>query len=459
MGLIDIFREKMSNLSLEEQKAAPRTLEDLSYPCQVIVIWAKEPEFQIVTFAHIGDLEDKLTELCGPIENSELISYIEKEVLNSPIASSIGKEKMTNFITWELSQIRTLYNPLEGSPKPHLNGMIRIHDDPFAFGWIVVGNLANLDLKEVVDECIGNVISTAKPSPATPTPEEKVILEGFGTFIYPPAWIGEVPQPSFRERISGYPFWKHSWERAITEVYKHNFIVLTEEGYIAVGEKERVKALEHINEIMSTLLVLGVHVYIVRENDLGEATFREKGAQWSYGGLRASLFDQRFPEHPELLLTRRTVLEKEKVKKAIRLAEILTSDEKIKTLLLLFLESHTHQRNSEYKQALLVSWVMLEDFYIKDLWSQTISKLEADEDRMGKLGSWSVDHKLETLSVAHIITDTEYDLLMQIKDARNEVFHEGKEPRKELVEKCLELVSGVVQKYVGNRLGAMLSAL
>lgn len=48
---------------------------------------------------------------------------------------------------------------------------------------------------------------------------------------------------------------------------------------------------------------------------------------------------------------------------------------------------------------------------------------------------------------------------MKIKKARNEVVHEGKEPRKEIVEKCLKLFLEMVTNRVGTQLGMKLDKL
>ncbi len=263
-GLISHFREEMAKLTLEEQMAASRTLDDLSKPCQFVVIWAEEPEFQIVLITHLTQFEDKRIEIYGPIENSKLIEYIENEVLKSPIIEFLGKEHVENFLVGALRNIQSFYNPLYGVPKPFIGNKMRISSDIYAVGWLVIGNLSNLDLKNMVDKAIQEIKSDAKPQPPIPPPIP--ILEGFGTYIYPPLWIGEIPRPkSFREKISGRPLWSFSWERAITDTYKNRPIIITRDGYIAIGEKDRVKAQELINEIISTMLLRGLFAQVVRD--------------------------------------------------------------------------------------------------------------------------------------------------------------------------------------------------
>jgi hypothetical protein len=451
-GLISHFREEMAKLTLEEQMAASRTLDDLSKPCQFVVIWAEEPEFQIVLITHLTQFEDKRIEIYGPIENSKLIEYIENEVLKSPIIEFLGKEHVENFLVGALRNIQSFYNPLYGVPKPFIGNKMRISSDIYAVGWLVIGNLSNLDLKNMVDKAIQEIKSDTKPQPPIPPPIP--ILEGFGTYIYPPLWIGEIPRPkSFREKISGRPLWSFSWERAITDTYKNRPIIITRDGYIAIGEKDRVKAQELINEIISTMLLRGLFAQVVREIDLGQATFTETGLSLSWNPFSSRTMT--FPAGRfflESLPTGRIVTE-EKIRKTIRLAELLTTDDRIKTLLSLYLEASTYFANTEFKQTLIMGWIILEDFYIKDLWTSRISKVVTDNNRLSKLGSWNIDQRLEALNLSGELSNDDYDLLMKIKDARNEVVHEGKFPPKEIVEKCIDLASRVVQKYVGDHLG------
>ena len=452
--LISHFREEVGKLPPEEQMAVSRTLGDLSEPCQFMVIWAEEPEFQIILITHLTQLEDKHIEIYGPIENSKLIKYIENEVLKSPIINFLGRERIEDFLATELRQIQGFYNPLY-TPKPSIGSRVRISSDIYAVGWLVIGNLSNLDLGKIVDEIIREIKLEAKPSPPTQKPPVSPILEGFGTYIYPPLWIGEIPRPkSFREKISWRPLLSYSFERVITDTYKNRPIVVARDGYIAIGEKDKLKAQELINEIISTMLLRGLNVQVVREIDLSQAIFAESGTAlgWNPFSLRTtSILAERF--FFESLPINRTAINEEKIRKTIKLAELLTTDDKIKTLLLLYLEAFTYFANTELKQALIVGWIILEDFYIKDLWASRISKIARDSDRLSKLGSWNVDQRLETLNLSGELSNDEYDLLMKIKDARNKVVHEGIFPPKEIVEKCMDLVVRIVQKYVGDHLG------
>ena len=475
LDLIAQFRQKLEELPIEEQKAVSRTLSDFSKPCQILVIWGENPEFQIMLITHLDNIEDKTIEIYGSIQNTKLIDYIEEKVLRDSkiihqiitqgkVFSSLrvsAKEEIESYFARALKGIQRLYNPLAGPFKPLINGKSRLNfENIYVVGWTIRGSLLNFGVEEITNNCLNEISSIAKPSPPSPPKKERVVLEGFGTWIYPPIWIGETPRPkSFKERMT----WPLSilfppQDRAVTENYKGRPLVLMRDGYIAIGEKDKKKALELLNELMSTFLLRGINVNAIREIDLGEAKLTESGAtfSWSPYSSRAQLaYKRTFDFIP---IEKRTISE-ENISKTIKLAEILTSNEKIKTILLLFLETHTYFTNTEFKQALIMAWIILEEFYIKDLWSSQISKITSNKDRLSKLGSWKVDKQLEALNIAHVLQNDEYDLLMKIKDARNDVVHEGKEPPKEIVEKCLNHVFKVVQKYVGEHIGRAIPKL
>lgn len=460
--LISRFREETEKLAPGEQSTTPRILEDFSEPCQFLVIWAKEPEFQIVLITHLTQLEDKHIEIYGPMENAKLVEFIEKEVLKSQIIELIGRECIEDFFASKLRSIQRFYNPLYGPPKPSIGERTRRKcKDQCIIGWLVIGNLLDFDSTQIASRYAKAVLSAAHPPYQPPLREEKekLILEGFGTYIYPPIWVGKIPEPkSFKEKIAGQPFWI-SQKKVIIDAYKNCPIVVTRDGYIAIGEKDKWKAQELLNEIMSTLLLRGIVAQAVREIDLGEATFTETGAGigWSPISPRALLFYEKFLTRP--ISVEKTVVNEDRIRKTIKLAELLTSDDRVKTLLLLYLEAHTYYMNTEYKQALMMGWIILEDFYIKDLWSSEILKVTSNEKRLSKLGSWNIDQRLEALNLSYALSTEEYNLLMEIKDARNNVVHEGKIPQKEIVQKCLELAFKVVKNYIGKHLGEKLPQL
>lgn len=452
--LVFHFRTKIKQLARDEQLAASRTLYDLSEPCQFLIVWAKEPEFQIVIIFRLEQFNDAYIEIFGPIDNSKIVDYIDKEVLNSPLIKYAGKEKVIEYLVSALKNTRQYYDPIRGPPAPFIDGMMRIIFDNYVVGWLVIGSLLSFDSEKIAENFVIGIKSELKPPPPQPSPQ--LILEGFAAYIYPPVWVGELPMlKSFKEMMFEPPPFIYAFEKTIVDTYKGRPIVITKDGCIAIGEKDNLKARELLNEILGTLLLRGLTVQVIREIDLGQVSFTDSGGHFRWGP-----FSQRVPtafyEPPPMS---RITVETEKIKKTLRLAELLTEDDRIKTLLLLHLEAFSYFINTEYKQALIMAWIILEDFYVKDLWATHISKVTSDKNRQSKLWSWNIDQRLEALNLSNAISNDEYDLLMKIKDARNDVVHEGKFPNKEIVEKCVNLAIKIVKKYVGEHLGTKIVEL
>jgi len=460
--LISHFREELEKLPYDKRKIASLGLEDLSEICQLVVIWAKDPEFQIIIITHSNSLEDKLIEIYGPVENNKLVGLIEYDVLKSPIIEVVGREKVEDALIYDLRLIQYYLNPLISIPKPFFLNKHSVSDSPYAVSWIVVGNLLDLNSKELAKIFVNNIKSSLESTPSPQSPQEdKLILEGFGTYVYPHIWIGDIPKPkSFREKVFGMPLWISATEKIIIETYKKRPVVITRDGFIAIGEKDKWKALELLNELVSVLLLRGIPCNVVREVDLEEAKITENSLQRAWSPLSGrTLLPQRlfidyfspFSSYSTLYFASLPLksVKEEDMRKVIKLAELLTIDDRMNTLLLLYLEAFTYFLNTEYKQSLIMGWIIIEDYYIKDLWLEHTSKIP-NEKRVSKLASWTVDARLEVLNISHILTDEEYSLLMEIKDVRNEVVHEGKLPTKEIVERCLNLVSKIIQKYIGD---------
>ena len=70
--MITYFRNELGKLSLEERKLIPNT-SDYTPPCQVEVIWLKQPENQLVIVSHFEDRPDLEIIVDGPYSSSEFV--------------------------------------------------------------------------------------------------------------------------------------------------------------------------------------------------------------------------------------------------------------------------------------------------------------------------------------------------------------------------------------------------
>lgn len=255
LSFIDFFREKFKSLKPKEKKASERTLVDFSEPCQILIVSAKDPSFQILICSHNTDFADKIIKIFGPYENKNLIDSIEKDFLTDDLVNKIGKDALERFLVGELRNIKH-YNPyFRGPIKSHIGSKVRISghhgSKPYTFGWQIFGSITEFEPEVIANECIEHIISTAKPPSSTGVqpPEDRLILDGFGTYIYPPIWIGEPPKFSFKQKLAGPNLWMGFSEKSLEVRYKEHPLILTTNGYIAIGEKEKAKPLNPLMKL------------------------------------------------------------------------------------------------------------------------------------------------------------------------------------------------------------------
>ena len=260
-----------------------------------------------------------------------------------------------------------------------------------------------------------------------PTAKLEVYFKGFGTKICPPIWVGIEEAPSMEE----------AFIVAVIDVYKGHQLLVTRGGYIAFEAGDKLEALEMINEILATLFLTGTTVYPAREWDLGEAEIKGDYKRFEYG-VRG----------PETKPTAR--LTEDDIKAVIRYAEKITSNDKLKTLIMLYHEAYTHFIAYEHRQSLLFCWIILEDFYINDMFQHLITRTVGSQERLKKLMRWTADQKIEVLNIARALSDDEYQQLMELKESRNKLVHEGKAPSRDTAKLCLDIAFKVVDQHIKN---------
>ena len=253
-------------------------------------------------------------------------------------------------------------------------------------------------------------------------------FKGFGTKIYPPIWVGTEEAPSMEA----------TFIVVVIDVYKGRQLLVTRGGYIAVEAEDKLEALEMINEILAILFFFTkISVYPAREWNLGEAEIKGDYKRFGYG--------VRGPEMSPI-----AKLTEDKIKEVIRYAEKIMSNDKLKTLTMLYHEAYTHFVAHEYRQSLLFCWIILEDFYINDMFQLLITRTAGSQERLKKLMRWTADQKIEVLSIVRAVSDDEYQQLMELKESRNKLVHEGKAPSRDTAKLCLDIAFKVIEQHIKN---------
>ena len=287
--LITNFREEASKLTPDDRKGISN-LDDLSTPCQVDVFWFQNKQFtldfQLIIYQHFKDRSD--LEICihGPIPFhraiDELGGILSYEKWNQELATDEryfiedGDRTLRRIIEREfLSALEELrrYTSYIAFTETAQSLMItrKSYVTKASSSWYVWGNICSRKPEEVVNDIVGKRVAQApKPRPKSDAVKKvpKPDMKAYGTYFYPPIWIGEIPKRSFKEKAQK-QFFPKSGDSIMTK-YKGFQIIIQQDGLLVIVNEDKLEALDMLNEIMGVALVLGLSCYAIREPEVGE---------------------------------------------------------------------------------------------------------------------------------------------------------------------------------------------
>jgi hypothetical protein len=459
--LMTYFRREYNSLSDGEKKFVSNTSNYLA-PCQMEIIWLRQPEHQFVITSHFGDRPDMEVIVDGPYSGEEFIQKME-ELLASPRWNrQLKDERMpgaTNYAELLASRLNTFMNAVRGSvfgsatPGPRFGMMVAT--DIWAQAY--AGNLAKTDYVALANAGIADLRTrhtSSLAAPAQPPPQKEPEPEGFLTFFYPPIVFGKRPRPTVVDILRGATFAIPPQGKEFDARFHGKDVIVNKSGLIFVAERKAEEALRVLNTIMAVGTLLGLNLYAVRENELGQGNYdREKkelgGSSYPLSTLRmmqADMFGR--PTVPS------TEVDSKKLQSVISEADSLYSNAKLVEELRLFIESYTHLSDSEYAQSFILSWTIIER-YLYEVWGKKLMEMDIDEGRHSKLLNtvqWSTDYVLEVLSMTDDISEGEYEEFMELKGKRNRFTHKGKPVSKEDAERCIKTAREIVARKSGIQL-------
>src|SRR5207249_8765372 len=150
----------------------------------------------------------------------------------------------------------------------------------------------------------------------------------------------------------------------------------------------------------------------------------------------------REPRH----ITPREVVSIEKLEEWLRTTEKVTASGTPSETLRFLLEANTHFENSDYLEAFVLSWLIVEkDVYSR--WNRYLEEKRLEASRRRKLENpsvWTVDVVIEELSLAGVISEDDYRKLMAMKTVRNNMIHRAERVSKEQADQLLKLALGII---------------
>ena len=472
---ITIFREEVSKIT-PDQRMKISNLDDLSSPCQVDVFWFQNEQFkmdfQLIIYQHFKDRSD--LEICihGPIPFYKAVDELDRilgyEKWSQELASDEhyfiedGEKTLRRILEGEflsaLEELRryTLSLAFAESAKPVMISR-KMYVTKESSAWFVWGNICLEKPEEMINDIVGkSIVEAPKPSPKPDTDRRvpKPNLKAYGTYFYPPIWIGEIPKRSFKEKAQRQFFPKP--REHFTTKYRSFLTIIQQDGLLAIENEDKIKALDMLNEVMSVALILGLSCYAIREPEIGEIkidseTLAIKGSTMSLVSDRTrQVSPWGEPSYMSMMTPTTFLLSKEDVIDLLNRAGRITRDVETKKSLLFLLESYTHLQSSEYPQCFVMGWTVVER-HIASMWDDFLKDKAIVGKRRQKLRQgmlWTTDDIIESLNIAGAIDAQDYGSLMSLKDKRNKILHRGETATKDDADLCFKVALTLVQHSV-----------
>jgi hypothetical protein len=217
-------------------------------------------------------------------------------------------------------------------------------------------------------------------------------------------------------------------------------VLVEKDGFIGICTDDMIKALEILNTIMIVFILDGLDTRIVREHELSNIEYDPKthnivSRSFSYHSPRNKLFDE-IPDKTLEYETRH--VDKEHVKKIFEKASKIFANKNLAEDLRVLLESTTHMKNSEFLQAFIMSWYIIEK-HIAQKW-----KKEFNKDTTAKTSyTPSADKMIKDLKDE--LQENFFDF-MELKKIRNDSLHAGKRVMQKDAQKCVDVSKELILK-------------
>ncbi|WP_048190505.1 hypothetical protein [Methanobacterium sp. SMA-27] len=468
------FREEYDKLS-DEEKELITNLEDLNKPLQVESVWIKNDELDIDLqfhfFTHFKD-ENDLDIKVELLDSRDYIDFLNEYLKKKKWNKLLHKDESIPFIKDRkysdeikiilingIEMFKNYVQTLHSDRKRTNSSLMKCRINLDAFGWVHLGKIQEIEPKNEVFNIITQIKLKPKQNSHKP-PEAKIeknLIDGFGTFFYPPIWIGDqFPIPSLKDILNKKPLVQFT--KTIQDInYKNKILIIKSDGFIAIGESNKKKAIKKLNEIMAIALLFDIPVSIINESELGTVEIdpedRRIGSQsMPINSMRTNLINAQW-NIPINIEFNRIKVSENKIYELFNIAEKIKNDKIFKDFSIFYLESYTHFTNYLYSQSFIISWLILER-YLSNLWKEKIiDKIKEDnkqdknrENDLKNPGRWSAYYIIETLNLLGIIKNEQYKTFMELKRKRDKIVHEGQDCSKEESKKCLDLAKRILSE-------------
>jgi hypothetical protein len=460
-NFVNKFREEYEKLDELEKSKIYYTI-NYSTPCQIEVFWINKPvEYQMIIFTHDATRKDMEIIINGPYESNEFLDNVESIIREPRWMKTIPADSYSPFRDAESCSdiLADLLNNFFDLIKDGIFSKIekeRLRFVAFPYeGWcnFFVGNVGKLDYNRMVDEPIKKLKLRAKsPDEKCPACDE-TLLTGYGTFIYPPIWVGEKPRRTFKERVWGTGLFKFP-SRKFDLVFNDAKVLVSSDGFIVILTKEEKDAINILNTIFGAALISGIKCFVARELEISKVQIDpESLGIWIMQIPRSPLMKYRDISETKFMFSIISEIPEERIKDVIQKAEKLYRDKNLMEQLIFLLEGHTRYENSEYSQSFIMNWLIIERD-LSEIWKIFLNEKNMEKERKKKFTNpdylGQTDTMIEILNLNKKIDDKKYEQLIRLKGKRNRFIHSGEQIDKGTSEELLNLAFNIVKDKVNN---------
>lgn len=466
LELISEFRSAYQELP-EERKGYIWNVDNFYSPCQVIALSLEQPKLTFVYVTHDRNRTDLEVLALHQVPFNELLGKLERILSDKSLYRSLSIEEREGSPFDSLGkyledQFIEIYNLAKAPPqafttfnnKNIIGAKLSAMLD--GFHWMMYVDplevKAELIVKSILEETKSREEEARNRTPKNTTPpigQDEELIKGYATYFSPHVWVGEVPKFTFRNRIEGMAIFPTP---VFPTKYKGKSLVLNQKGLLFIEGNDKRACIDMMNEIIGTFIFQGYDFDIVRETDIGEFSVRKKDMQRSHQAYPMSPTRYWQAEHDfggidESILESAVKLEPDSAFTTIKESESMTQDPTHSRAIISFAQSKAHQRNSEYLESFVMSWLIIERL-LRRKWSVFVEKKNVAGRRKKKLVEWSIDMIIEQLALSHEISETVYDDLILLKGKRNDVNHEGYVNSKSDAAKCLNVAENLLREVL-----------
>lgn len=459
------FRSQLEKLPDEQQNLALKG-NDFRAPCQIIVFWILEPQYQYAMIIRDPRITYDMTKTYGPALLGTMTSQAETMLEDpwfddspTPVDHSVDDHYKKILETLLLGVIETLPEAATRIPRRSKNEVVvvkRAGEKSMYFEWSVFGNLLGQDPMEFAAKTISERIAQGEGMAtqgnedsihSTTPPITQPTRQGFLSAFYPPIWLGDPLRFGFRDKVNGIYIPPSS--KLLRSSYKGRELTILRNGVLTMIEPERSTCVRLLNEIMCAALLLGIPSSAVRDEDLGGAAFYDNGGLGSYSlGIsdrRRRSIEKEFSSISEEEFKTFRQLTEDYLKEVFETAEKSTMDPTQSDYAMWFIDAHSYLEQKEYDPSLMKSWLIIEK-HAALMWEDLPIEIRGKGKKPLRQRPLPMEKLLKDLRKGNKISEADHRKQDDLRVLRNKIMHKGHHASREEAAEFLSLAEDLTRE-------------